>query len=452
MSNASLVKFLTTTALGLSLAALVAAPAAAVDLKTALTTASTNQTAAAKLSNINNFVVIYLENRSFDEMFGTFPNANGIANASASAMTQIAMPVSTQAAALASAEGATLAAGGGALKVVNPINNSNLGFNANNGLDSAPKIEAPDSNFGSAIANGPWAIGITGTDAEALPGATGGNGAYNAYTDVTGDLVHRYYEEQVQIDGGKMDRFIAGTHASPDAGGLVMSYYATDVVSKTHLWSLASNYVLLDNFFHSAFGGSFLNHAYLVCSCAYTTDSNATVKPTQLDSNGMPLLPAIGANAQTGGTATAAASVDNAVSADGKYWINTSHSVYLRTLSDTNNGSLVQPQTQPHIGDRLTAAGLSWKWYSQWYKRAAAETQAIIANATLSGSTYTVNSAAMVTDPTYNYPVTINGVAYTDPQYAPWGTISLKTFDGYMNASVPAPTPTSPMRRISPRC
>jgi phospholipase C len=442
MMSASLLKrILVTTALSLTLASLIASPSSAVDLKTELTTASTNKTAGAKLAGINNFVIIYLENHSFDNLFGTFPGANGIANASSTAATQISMPVATQAAALAAAEGVTLPAGGQPLATVNPVNNSNLGFNSNSGLDSAPKIEAVDQNFGTAIPNGPWAIGITGTDAEPLAGATGGLGAYNALTDVTGDLVHRFYEEQVQIDGGKMDRFIAGTHASPDAGGLVMSYYAKDVASQTKLWALAQNNVLLDNFFHSAFGGSFLNHSFLVCGCAFTTDSNATVKPTQTDSNGMPLLQAIGPNPQTGGTATAPASVDTQVSADGKYWVNTSHTVYLRTTTDTNNGSLVQPQTMPHIGDRLNAAGLSWKWYSQWYKRAAAETQAIIANSTLSGGTYTVNTAAMVTDPAYNYPVMINGVAYGDPQYASWGTIPLSSFNAYMNTGAPGANP-----------
>jgi phospholipase C len=220
-----------------------------------------------------------------------------------------------------------------------------------------------------------------------------------------------------------------------------MSYYAQDVAATMNLWTLAQKNVLLDNFFHGAFGGSFLNHSFLVCSCAFTTDGKATVKPTQLDSNGMPLLPAIGPNPQTGGTATAATSFDNAVSADGKYWINTSHSVYLRSTTDTNNGSLVQPQTMPHIGDSLTAAGLSWKYYQQWYKRAAAETQAIIANATLSGSTYTINTAALVTDPIYNYPVTVNGVAYGDAQYAPWGTLPLNTFNSYMNTGAAGGNP-----------
>ena len=38
---------------------------------------------------------------------------------------------------------------------------------------------------------------------------------------MTGDAVHRYYQEQLQIDGGKNDKFVAWS----DAASLVMSYY-----------------------------------------------------------------------------------------------------------------------------------------------------------------------------------------------------------------------------------
>jgi phospholipase C len=37
----------------------------------------------ASLDRIQNIVVIYAENHSFDNMYGLFPGANGIANATA---------------------------------------------------------------------------------------------------------------------------------------------------------------------------------------------------------------------------------------------------------------------------------------------------------------------------------------------------------------------------------
>ena len=38
--------------------------------------------------------------------------------------------------------------------------------------------------------------------------------------------------------------------------------------SKLPLWKIAQQYTLADNFFMGAFGGSFLNHQWLVCACA----------------------------------------------------------------------------------------------------------------------------------------------------------------------------------------
>src|SRR3569623_471815 len=41
------------------------------------------------LSKIRTIVVIYAENRSFDHLYGLFPGANGVANATAEQKTQI---------------------------------------------------------------------------------------------------------------------------------------------------------------------------------------------------------------------------------------------------------------------------------------------------------------------------------------------------------------------------
>src|SRR5471032_1159079 len=40
----------------------------------------------AGLDRINHIIVIYLENRSFDQLYGLFPGADGIANAGAAAV------------------------------------------------------------------------------------------------------------------------------------------------------------------------------------------------------------------------------------------------------------------------------------------------------------------------------------------------------------------------------
>ena len=95
----------------------------------------------------------------------------------------------------------------------------------------------------------------------------------------TGDLVHRFYQEQEQIDGGKMDKFVAVS----GAGALPMGYY--DARSLL-LYRLAGEYTLADRFFHAAFGGGFLNHFWLICACTPRYDNAPASLRAQLDQNG----------------------------------------------------------------------------------------------------------------------------------------------------------------------
>ncbi len=76
-----------------------------------------------------------------------------------------------------------------------------------------------------------------------------------------------------------MDKFVAWS----DAAGLVMSYYdATNMPEG----KLAQQYTMDDNFFHAAFGGSFLNHFFLVCACAAQFPNAPDSIKAQLDANG----------------------------------------------------------------------------------------------------------------------------------------------------------------------
>jgi phospholipase C len=168
---------------------------------------------------------------------------------------------------------------------------------------------------------------------------------YVAPGDRTGDTVHRYYQEQYQIDGGKMDKFVAWT----DGGGLVMGYYdATNLPEG----QLARQYTMADNFFHAAFGGSFLNHFWLICACAPTF-------PNAPDANVAKLGP--------DGVLTA----DGFVTPDG-YAVNTAFTVNTPHPATTNPAQLVPNQTLPTIGDRLSARGVSWAWYSGGWSDALA--------------------------------------------------------------------------------
>jgi acid phosphatase len=170
---------------------------------------------------LKHIVVIYMENHSFDNLYGEFPGANGLANAGAQA-TQVDLQ----------------------------------------GKPFAVLPTLPGGAFPSNLPNAPFNI------EQYIP--IGVNSP---------DLVHRFYQEQEQIDRGKMDKFAAIS----DARGLVMGYYHTANLS---LAAEAKSNTLCDNFFHGAFGGSFLNHIYFISAQVPTFASAPQTMRAQLDRNG----------------------------------------------------------------------------------------------------------------------------------------------------------------------
>ena len=82
----------------------------------------------------------------------------------------------------------------------------------------------------------------------------------------TRDIVHRFYHEQYQLDGGAQNRYVTGS----DAMGLTMGTYDTKSLPiYQYLHSDGHpNYAIEDNLFQSAFGGSFLNHQWLIAAAS----------------------------------------------------------------------------------------------------------------------------------------------------------------------------------------
>ncbi|HSY85095.1 MAG TPA: alkaline phosphatase family protein [Verrucomicrobiae bacterium] len=246
---------------------------------------------------INHIIVLYLENRSFDSLYGLFPGAEGIAQA-ANAPLQVDKS-------------------GKVYDKLPPV------------MDTNKKPAVVDTRFPADLQNKPFR-------AE----------AYAALDQYTGDLVHRWYQEQVQIDGGRMDKFAAIS----DAGGLVMSYYDG---SHLPLWQYAKDYVLADHFFHAAFGGSFLNHFWLVCACTPRYDNAPAGLVAQLDDKGQLVK-------------------DGAVTPDG-YAVNTIQSVFMPHSPKITDKTLLLPaQDMPTIGDRLSDKSVSWAWYAGGWDDAVA--------------------------------------------------------------------------------
>lgn len=246
------------------------------------------------IEKIDHVVVLFQENWSFDGLFGKFPGANGLANASN------ALPQSDKS--------------GHVYAVLPP----------SIGPDGKPDPRIPKD----------------------LPNAPFDLAKYVAPSEKAGNPIHLFYQNQHQIDGGKNDRFVAWTQA----GGLVMSYYDA---SDFPLGRLAKQYTVADNFFMGAFGGSFLNHFWLVCACTPEwKDAPASIRAT-LDDKGMLVK-------------------DGAVTPDG-YVVNTSYTVNAPHPAKIKDPArLVPSQTLPTIGERLTQKGLSWAWYSGGWNDALA--------------------------------------------------------------------------------
>src|SRR5262249_48415352 len=108
---------------------------------------------------------------------------------------------------------------------------------------------------------------------------------YIAPNAKTGDLIHRFYHEQLQVDNGvlepktgDLDKFVTWS----DNPGLVLSYVDATPLPEGQL---AQQYTLCDRFFHSAYGGSFLNHQWLIAAATPPwTTANAQRLAVQLDS------------------------------------------------------------------------------------------------------------------------------------------------------------------------
>ena len=92
---------------------------------------------------------------------------------------------------------------------------------------------------------------------------------------MTADLIHRFYQNQMQIDDGSNNKFVAWG----DTGALVMGYWDG---SEMPMWAVAKQYTLADNFFMSGFGGSFYNHIRLICACTpyFPHADTSPAKPT----------------------------------------------------------------------------------------------------------------------------------------------------------------------------
>ncbi|WP_363348058.1 acid phosphatase [Methylocystis echinoides] len=238
---------------------------------------------------IGHIVVIVVENRSFDHVFGLFPGAEGL-------------------------EGARRA-------------------NPQIDRDGRPLPYLP--GLDTQQANAPFLLEGPLAGPEKI------------------DPIHQFYVEQEQINGGRMDRFVEASNA----GGLVMGYRDA---RGSRQWRLAQDFTLADHFFHPAFGGSLLNHFFLVCACAPLYPNAPDKLVAQLDGEGRL------ARKQT----SPKSALDGV-----PHWRNVGKVTpdgfavgtflpFAPLAGDQAEGEVLPAQTALTIGDRLSEKGISWAWYA----------------------------------------------------------------------------------------
>ncbi|SFO88649.1 acid phosphatase [Pseudomonas sp. NFPP28] len=287
---------------------------------------------------VKTVVVIYAENRSFNNLFADFPGVEKPLSALSAADTQ-----------QRDRDGSLLTTlpptWGGVLQV---------------GPQTVDGVTYPSEvQFQENLPNAPFAL--KGPNAEDLP-----------LSLVTRDLWHVFYQNQMQINGGKNDNFVAWA----DSGGLVMGHYAQSRYS-LRLWDVAKEFVLCDNFFQGAFGGSFLNHQYLISATApfypnaARSVAKAQIATLQSDDPTDPRLKPLDkspASAMTGPPQFG----PSALTPDG-YGVNTLAPPYWPTwIRDPENPdyskpdlpNVLVPQTHEHIGDKLSKKNVDWAWYA----------------------------------------------------------------------------------------
>jgi acid phosphatase len=325
----------------------LAAALAVAAATTATVSAGTSRTAASPLDKINHIVVIYEENHSFDNLFGGWEGVNGLANADAAHTAQVDQS-------------------GNAYACLKQLD-VNLNENA-----IAPTCSDAAHGIASAFKNTYFAFDpiIRPTDTTCPPpllaftfpnGVRQGTGRPGGCTR---DLVHAFYQEQYQLDGGKQNRYMVGS----DAAGTTMGVYDTKNLA-LYKWlhsPHAPSYAIADAFFQAAFGGSFLNHQYLIAARA-PEDANAPANLHSLvDANGFPrnnyplYKPLPGATYRDS-TFTVTCPSPVAGLACGNWAVNTMQPTF--EPFGTFGAKLV-PQTHATIGDRLTAKGVDWSWYA----------------------------------------------------------------------------------------
>ena len=320
-----------------------------------------------QLSKIHHIVVIYEENHSFDNLYGGWEGVNGRSNATAARTTQVDQNGVAYGCLLQ--KDVNLTSPPLAVTCTDSVHGISSAFlNTWFKIDDFIPATAKTCPQPADAFNHPNGI----VDGQGLPGGC------------TRDIVHEFYQEQYQLNNGAQNRYMSGS----DSAGTVMGVYDTRLLPIYRYLHSGGHphYAIADDFFQAAFGGSFLNHQWLIAARTPTypnavsypggvTPSTPPGLPPDLhsiiDSNGMPtaypLYTPTGPVKRNPLTVVCPSPVPGR--ACGDFAVNTMQPTYPPSGAF---GAKLVPQNAPTIGDRLTAANISWNWYAGGWNDAAA--------------------------------------------------------------------------------
>lgn len=297
-------------------------------------------------ANIKNVVVIYLENRSFNNLFGDFPGVE-------QPLSKVPASVSKQ-----------------------------LDRDGKSAMPTLPPIWDGLVPQAQTIAGKTYKIGEK--DIARQPNAPfmlkDETGKLLPESVITRDLWHLFWQNQMQINGGANNQFAAWA----DSGGLTMGYYG-ETSKNLNMWKIAEQYTMCDNFFMAAFGGSFLNHQFLVTA-------RPPVYPNAAQSPAKDKIAVLADGPQGVRLAVSPECTPSAV--DGKpkfvrdgaitpdnYAVNTMLPPFQpspikpaadgdKRYADPKNPATLPAQTFDTIGDLLSRKRVSWAWYAGAFQAA----------------------------------------------------------------------------------
>jgi phospholipase C len=322
---------------------------------------------------IKHLVVIFNENHTFDNYFGTYPNAANIPGEQG----WIGVPAPV------------FHARPDTPKANNYLTNPDVFFHNPNvtatGAQANPIRLRPADAYGAC----------GGTDFGVPPSYAG-----QSLTDYTG--------QEIAIDGGRMDKFIFGPqniNGCKTDGSMTLGYWDGNTV--TALWNYAQHYALSDEFYNTVIGGSMSGHFSLVAGNNHGAVLHGNA-PANVTNKGYYTNPVDGS--------VTVIDVFDAYLDDCSLW--------------AAPGGYSAELTGRNVGDLLNAKRITWGWFAGGFK----PTQPAVLNPDGSTKTPAVCGASHTA---HEFTIDGTTYVVPNPTINFLGDIHVPQTDGIQDASLP---------------